>query len=126
MHDLVEKLVAAGGILVARSGYDASTEDLDAMADVDTGRLSIAELELDAEAMTRQVADITDQLAPGETLLIDLTGRRTKVQLLPVPGDHGVIVRRYDGLRRFPRRPGGMAHRDSHWLKRELTQRARA
>jgi hypothetical protein len=126
MDDLVAKLVSAGGILVARSGYDVTTEDLDTMADADTGRLSIAELELDAEAMTRQVADITDRLAPEETLLIDLTGRRTKVQLLPVPGDHGVIVRRYDGLRRFARRANGLAHQDSRWLKRQLIQGARA
>lgn len=126
MHDLVEKLVAAGGILVARSSYDVSTEDLDVMADADTGRLSIAEFKLDADAVTRQVADITDRLGPCETLLIDLTGRRTKVQVLPVPGEHGVIVRRYDGLRRFPRQVSGMAHRDSRWLKRQLTPGARA
>ena len=69
---------------------------------------------------------MTDGLTLGETLLIDLTGRRAKVQLLPVPGDHGVIVRRYDGLRRFARRANGLAHQDSRWLKRQLTQGARA
>lgn len=126
MHNLVEKLVAAGGTLVARSGYDVSTEDLDAIEDAETGRLSIAEFKLDADTAIGLVADIADRLAPGETLLIDLTGRRTKVQLLPVPSDHGVIVRRGDGLRRFPRRSGSVAHRDNDWLKRQLTQGAAA
>ncbi len=122
MHDLVEKLVAAGGTLVARSSYDASTEDLDAVYDAETGRLSIAEFRLDAGELAKQVVNATRRLAEDETLLIDLTGKRAKVQLLPVPGDHGIIVRRYDGLRRFPRCQTGVSRYRQRWLARELAQ----
>lgn len=122
MHELVQKLVAAGGTLVARSSYDSSTEDLDAVYDAETGRLSIAEFHLCPSELARQVVDATRELAEDETLLIDLTGQRAKVQLLPVPGDHGIIVRRYDGLRRFPRSQNGVSRYRQQWLARELAQ----
>jgi hypothetical protein len=126
MHELVRKLVAAGGTLVARSSYDCTTEDLDAVYDAETGRLSIAEFHLCPKELARQVIDATRKLAKNETLLIDLTGKRAKVQLLPVPGDHGIIVRNYDGLRRFPRSEAGISRYRQQWLARELTQGAPA
>lgn len=120
MQELVEKLVAAGGVLIARSGYDVSTDDLDAVADAETGRLSIAEFKIDPDEVRRQVVEIVRRLATGETLLIDLTGKRFKVQLLPVPGVHGVIIRRADGVHRLPRPKRGLRHADTSWLTDQL------
>ena len=122
MRELVEKLCAVGGTLVAKSSYDASTEDLDAILDAETGRLTIAEFKLDPIEVAKQVIAATRELASDETLLIDLTGRHAKVQLLPVPGDSGIIVRRYDGLRRFPRSPSGFSRYRTHWLAQQLAQ----
>lgn len=126
MQELVEKLVAVGAVLIARSGYDVSTEDLDAVADADTGRLSIAEFKLDPDEVRRQVVAIVRRLAAGETLLIDLTGKRFKVQLLPVAGAHGVIIRRADGMHRLPRLESGSRHRDMSWLTHQLAQEGHA
>lgn len=122
MCDLVEKLSAVGGTLVAKSSYDASTEDLDAIFDADTGRLTIAEFKLDPIELAKQVIAATRELTSDETLLIDLTGKRAKVQLLPVPGDSGIIIRRYDGLRRFPRSPAGFSRYRTRWLAQQLAQ----
>ena len=122
MQELVDQLLAAGATLLARSSYDASPEDLDAVHDAEPGRLSIAEFQLDPLVLAKQVLAATRQLAADETLLIDLTGSRAKVELLPVPGDHGIIVRRYDGLRRFPRSQTGVNRYRVRWLARELAQ----
>jgi hypothetical protein len=122
MRELVEKLCTVGGTLVAKSSYDASTEDLDAISDAETGRLSIAEFKLDPVELARQVIAATRELASDETLLIDLTSKRTKIQLLPVPGDNGIIIRRYDGLRRFPRSPAGFSRYRTRWLAQQLAQ----
>ena len=116
MRDLMTMLTAGGGRLVARSSYDCSTEDLDVLNDAETGHLSIAEVELDPRALTAQVMTMADRLSSAETILIDLTGPRPKVQLLPVPGEHGVIVRRIDGLRRFARSAAGFGRHDTRWL----------
>ena len=126
MQELVEKLVAVGAVLIARSGYDVSTEDLDAVADADTGRLSIAEFKLDPDEVRRQVVAIVRKLAAGETLLIDLTGKCFKVQLLPVAGVHGVIIRRADGMHRLPRPRSGSRHSDMSWLTHQLAQEGHA
>lgn len=124
MHDLVARLTAAGGELVARSAYDVATEDLDALADAETGRLSIAEFKLDSAELRRQLVQSVKQLASGDTLLIDLTGRRIKVQLLPVPGEDGVIIRRADGIHRLARATaqGGPRRRQTNWLTHQLAQ----
>lgn len=122
MHDLVERLTAAGGVLVARSAYDVATEDLDALADAETGHLSIAEFRLDPDEVRRQVVAIVRRLTAGETLLIDLTGKRFKVQLLPVTGVHGVIIRRADGMHRLARPKRGSGQRDASWLTHQLAQ----
>ena len=122
MASLVERLTRSGGILMARSGYDMATEDLDAIEDAETGRLSIAEFTVDSRELTKQVVAASNRLGAEETLLIDLTGRRPKVQLLPVPGEHGVIVRRYDGLRRFPRSTNGFGRHNTRWLAHQLAQ----
>lgn len=123
MAEVVERLTRSGGNLVARSGYDVSTEDLDVIEDCDPGYLSIAEFTVDPMELTRQVIAASDQLAVDETLLIDLTGKRPKVQVLPVASEHGVIVRRYDGLRRFPRSAAGFSHHNIRWLAGQLVQR---
>jgi hypothetical protein len=112
MAEVVERLTRSGGILVARSGYDVPTEDLDVLNDAETGRLSIAEFKLDPIELTRQVLTACADLGPGETLLIDLTGPRYKVQVLPVPSNNVVIVRRNGGLRRFRRSHVGL----NQWL----------
>ena len=122
MHAVIETLTAAGATMVARRGYDVTTEDLDLVADAETGRLSIAEFRLDPSELRRQVLDVTNQLTPAETLLIDLSGPRAKIQVLPVPGDYGVIVRRCDGLRRFPRSGNGFRRDSSRWLANQLAQ----
>jgi hypothetical protein len=124
MHGLVARLTAAGGVLVARSAYDVATEDLDTLADADTGRLSIAEFQLDATELRRQLVQSVKQLANGDTLLIDLTGRRIKVQLLPVAGEHGVIIRRADGIHRLARATAGAGprRRETSWLTHQLAQ----
>lgn len=126
MQELVEKLVAVGAVLIARSGYDVSTEDLDAVADAETGRLSIAEFKIDPDEVLRQVVGIVRRLPEGETLLIDLTGKCCKVQLLPVAGAHGVIVRKADGVHRLPRPTRGWQRRDTSWLSRQLGQQEHA
>ncbi len=112
MAEVVERFTRSGGVLVARSGYDVPTEDLDVLDDAETGRLSIAEFKLDPLELTRQVVAASAELEPGETLLIDLTGPRLKVQVLPVPSHNVVIVRRKDGLRRFRRSRVGLGR----WL----------
>jgi len=122
MCALVERICAVGGTLVAKSSYDASTEDLDAILDAETGRLSIAEFRLDPIELAKQVIAATRELATDETLLIDLTSKRAKIQLLPVPGENGIIIRRYDGLRRFPRSPTGFSRYRTRWLAQQLAQ----
>lgn len=112
MAEVVERLTRSGGVLVARSGYDVPTEDLDVLNDAETGRLSIAEFKLDPIELTRLVLAACADLGAGETLLIDLTGPRLKVQVLPVPSNNVVIVRRNDGLRRFRRSHIGL----NQWL----------
>jgi hypothetical protein len=122
MAGVVERLTACGGNLIARSGYDLATADLDVIEDGETGHLSIAEFTVDPAELTRQVVAASNRLGTGETLLIDLTGARPKVQVLPVPGKHGVIVRRYDGLRRFPRSTNGFGRHNTRWLAHQLAQ----
>lgn len=116
MSGVVEWLQRSGGTLLGRSGYDVSTEDLDVIDDRETGRLSIAEFKIDPVALTCQVVATSNRLDAGETLLIDLTGPRPKVQLLPVPGENGMVVRRHDGLRRFPRSAAGFGRHNTRWL----------
>lgn len=120
MSGIVEQLKRSGGTLVARSSYDVATEDLDIIDDSDTGHLGIAEFKIDPVELTRQVVATSNRLGAGETLLIDLTGSRPKVQVLPVPGKHGVIVRRVDGLRRFPRSTAGFGRHNTRWLAEQL------
>ncbi len=126
MSGVVERLKRSGGSLVARSSYDVAPADLDLIADCETGYLSIAEFSVDPVELTRQVVAASNQLGVGETLLIDLTGSRPKVQVLPVPGEHGVIVRRYDGLRRFPRSTAGFGRHNTRWLAGQLAQGGQA
>lgn len=123
MAGLVEEMTSSGGNLVARSSYDMATEDLDLIDDSDAGHLSIAEFSVDPNEMARRVVALSDQLAEDETLLIDLRGARPKVQLLPVSGKHGVIVRRRDGLLRFPRSVVGHSRRHRHWLASVMIER---
>jgi hypothetical protein len=122
MPGVVERLTRSGGTLVARSGYALSTEDLDVVEDRETGKLSIAEFTVDRRELTRQVVAASNRLGAKETLLIDLTGRRPKVQVLPIPGEFGVIVRRRDGLRRFPRSSGGIGRHTTSWLAGQLAE----
>lgn len=123
MAGLVEEMTSSGNDLVARSSYDIATEDLDLIEDLDAGHLSIAEFYVDPHELTRQVVALSDRLGDEETLLIDLCGSRPKVQLLPVSGKHGVIVRRSDGLLRFPRSVVGFSRRHRHWLASVLEER---
>jgi len=123
MGGLVEQLTNSGGNLLARSGYDIATEDLDLIDDSDAGHLSIAEFSVDPDELTRQVVALSDRLGEEETLLIDLCSPRPKVQLLPVSGKYGVIVRRADGLLRFPRSVVGHSRRHRHWLAELLVDR---
>jgi len=120
MSDIVERLRSSGGTLLGRSGYDVATEDLDVINDRETGRLSIAEFRIDPLAFSRQVVATSNRLGADETLLIDLTGSRPKVQLLPVPSENGVVVRQHDGLRRFPRSSAGFGRHNSRWLAGQL------
>jgi hypothetical protein len=122
MAGLVDQLTRSGGNLLARSGYDIATEDLDLIEDSDAGHLSIAEFSVDPNELTRQVIALSDQLGEEETLLIDVCGSRPKVQLLPVSGKYCVIVRRHDGLLRFPRSIVGHSRRHRQWLASVLTQ----
>lgn len=123
MAGLVEQLTSSGGNLLGRSGYDITTEDLDLIDDTDAGRLSIAEFSVDPTELSRQVVALSDRLGEAETLLIDLCGPRPKVQLLPVSGKYAVIVRRRDGLFRFPRSVVGFSRRHRHWLANLLVDR---
>jgi len=123
MAGLVEAMTNSGSNLVARSSYDIATEDLDLIEDSDAGHLSIAEFSVDPTELSRQVVALSDRLGDEETLLIDLCGSRPKVQLLPVSGKHGVIVRRRDGLLRFPRSVVGHSRRHRHWLASVLDER---
>jgi len=123
MAGLVEAMTNSGSNLVARSSYDIATEDLDLIEDSDAGHLSIAEFSVDPNELSRQVIALSDRLGDDETLLIDLCGSRPKVQLLPVAGKHGVIVRRRDGLLRFPRSVVGHSRRHRHWLASVLAER---
>jgi hypothetical protein len=123
MGVLVEQLTSSGGNLLGRSSYDISTEDLDLIDDSDAGHLSIAEFSVDPAELSRQVVALSDRLGESETLLIDLCGPRRKVQLLPVSGKYGVIVRRPEGLLRFPRSVVGFSRRHRHWLADMLVDR---
>jgi hypothetical protein len=124
MAGLVEQLTSSGGNLLGRSSYDITTEDLDLIDDSDAGRLSIAEFSVvDPTELSRQVVALSDRLDETETLLIDLCGPRPKVQLLPVRGKYGVIVRRRDGLHRFPRSMVGSSRRHREWLANMLVDR---
>lgn len=123
MAGLVEQLTNSGGNLVARSSYDIPTEDLDLIDDLDAGHLSIAEFYVDPHELTRRVVALSDRLGDEETLVIDLCGARPKVQLLPVAGKYSVIVRRTDGLLRFPRSVVGFSRRHRHWLASVLEGR---
>ena len=123
MAGLVQEVTSSGGNLVARSSYDIATEDLDLIDDSDAGHLSIAEFSVDPDELTRQVVALSDRLGDEETLLIDLCGPRPKVQILPVAGKHGVIVRRRDGLLRFPRSVVGHSRRHRQWLASVLVER---
>lgn len=120
MSGVVERLRRSGGTLVGRSGYDLAAADLDVIDDRETGRLSIAEFKIDPMALTCQVVATSNQLGAGETLLIDLTGPRPKVQLLPVPGENGVVVRGHEGLRRFPRSAAGFGRHNTRWLAGQI------
>jgi|GEM_PF-1145435 len=120
MSSVVERLKLSGGTLLGRSGYDVATEDLDVIDDSEAGYLSIAEFKIDPLALTQQVVATSNRLGADETLLIDLTGPRPKVQLLPVPGENGVVVRRRDGLRRFPRSSAGFGRDNTRWLAGQL------
>lgn len=122
MPSVVERLTRSGGTLVARSGYAISTEDLDIVEDRETGKLSIAEFAVDRRELTRQVVAAGNRLGATETLLIDLTGRRPKVQVLPIAGEFGMIVRRPDGLRRFPRSTAGLGRHTTSWLANQLSE----
>jgi hypothetical protein len=124
MHELVEKMLALGAVLIGRSAYDPSTEDLDAMADAESGPLSIAEFKVDAAVLRHQLIEMVECLAMAETLLVDLTSKRLKVQVLPVAGDHGVVIRRADGVHRLPRARSGRRH--TRWLANQLDQQAYA
>lgn len=126
MAHMVERVTRSGGNLVAKSSYDVSTEDLDLIEDRDTGRLSIAEFMVEPKELARQVVAASNQLGPTDTLLIDLTGTRPKIQVLPVNGEHGVIVRAGDGLRRFPRSTAGLGRYNTRWLSRRLSERGLA
>lgn len=123
MGGLVERLTSSGGNLLGRSSYDIATEDLDLIDDLDAGHLSIAEFSVDPHELTKQVVALSDRLGEAETLLIDLCGPRPKVQLLPVSGKYGVIVRRRDGLLRFPRSVVGFSRRHRHWLANIMMDR---
>jgi hypothetical protein len=123
MHELVEKMLALGAVLVGRSAYDPSTEDLDAMADAESGPLSIAEFKVDAAVLRHQLIEMVECLAMADTLLVDLTSKRLKVQVLPVASDHGVVIRRADGVHRLPR---GRSGRHTRWLANQLDQQAYA
>ena len=124
MHELVEKMLALGAVLVGRSAYDPSTEDLDAMADAESGPLSIAEFKVDAAVLRHQLIEMVECLAMADTLLVDLTSKRLKVQVLPVASDHGVVIRRADGIHRLPRGRSGRRH--TRWLANQLDQQAYA
>ena len=123
MSSVVQRMTNSGGKLVARSGYEMATRDLDIIKDRETGNLSIAEFTVDPMELTRQVVATSNRLGTGETLLIDLTGARPKVQHLPVPGKHSVIVRRTDGLRSIARSTAGFGRHNTRWLANQLEQR---
>lgn len=121
MRRVVDSITQGGGRLISRSDFEAAREDLDDLADADTGELSIAEFSIDPLELTRQVVATANRLASGDTLIIDLTGSRPRVQLLPASGDHGIIVRQADGVRRFARSPSGFGRDNTLWLVEQLT-----
>jgi len=121
MRHIVDDMTRAGGRLVSRSDFEADSRDLDDVADAETGELSIAEFSVDPGALTEQVVATTNRLAPGDTLIIDLTGARPRVQLLPASGDHGIIVRQAGGVRRFARSAHGFGRHNARWLAEQLT-----
>lgn len=122
MRHVVERMARAGGQLISRSDFEASTEDLDDLADAEMGELSIAEFSVDPAELCMQVVATTNCLAPGDTLIIDLSRPRPRVQLLPASGDHGVIVRKADGVRRFSRRASGFGRDNARWLAEQLQE----
>lgn len=103
LSEVVDRLADAGATLVSRSACEPRTVDLDEVGDAETGFLSIAEFGLDTETLTAHLASTARGLPAGETMIIDLTGSRLRVAVLPVGGNHGVIVRDVSGVRRFPR-----------------------
>jgi hypothetical protein len=100
---LVDRMADAGATLVSRSACEPTTGDLDELGDAETGFLSIAELGIDSDLLTSHLANTARGLSAGETMIIDLTGSRLRVALLPVGGTHGVIIREPSGVRRLAR-----------------------
>jgi hypothetical protein len=110
LSKLVDHLADAGATLVSRSACEPTTGDLDELDDAEIGFLSIAEFGVNTDLLTSHLACTARGLPLGETMIIDLTGSRLRVAVLPVGGIHSVIVREASGVRRFARPARGFSH----------------
>ncbi len=115
-HDLgdhIEAMVSDGGQLVARSAFEPETAELDELGDGELGDpalgLGIMEVSVDPASLARRMTAAVAAQADAETVVVDFTGRRIRFQILPVGGDHAVIVRAPEGIERFRRRSAGRA-----------------
>lgn len=120
MTGLVERLTQRGAKLVARSGFEAASRDLDELDDADPGFLSIAEFSLEPGKLRRQVIARSRRLGSGETMIVDLTRACARVQVFPVAVAARLIVRRTGGVERLPRCGARHGRRDARWLAGQL------
>lgn len=126
-HDLgdhIEAMVSDGGQLVARSAFEPETAELDELGDGELGDpalgLGIVEVSVDPASLARRMTAAVAAQAEAETVVVDFTGRRIRFQILPVGGDHAVIVRAPEGVERFRRRS---ASRAMGHIRRRLVDR---
>lgn len=113
---LVDLLAESGAILVSRSGCELETRDLDELEGAETGFLSIAEVSMDADQLASHLSAAAATLPVAETMIIDLTGPRLRVSLVPVGGASGVVIRDTLGVRRIPRPTAGFGRRTARSL----------
>lgn len=117
-------MVSDGGQLVARSAFEPETAELDELGDGELGDpalgLGIVEVSVDPASLARRMSAAVAAQAEAETVVVDFTGRRIRFQILPVGGDHAVIVRAPEGVERFRRRS---ASRAMGHIRRRLVDR---
>lgn len=125
LGSILRAMVSDGGQLVARSAFEPETAELDELGDGELGDpaigLGIMEVSVDPSSLARQMSAAVAAQAEAETVIADFTGRRIRFQVLPVGGDHAVIVRAPEGVRRFRRCADG--HGAMGHIRRRLADR---